>query len=105
MPVEKYGWLPWGFERLGIHQRMHGSRDDFDRFESGGAQIIGHPSGRAFNVWLVFAFRAHTRYAQKLFQLCQMLLLAAINKFGKVHIWGTFKVLSEFYTQLVVRML
>src|SRR5882762_4431524 len=104
MHVEKYRWLPGSFERLGVNQRMQRRRNDFDRLESSRAQIVRHPSGGAFNVWLVFALRAPPRYAQKLFQLREMLLLAAVNEFSKVHI-GDEETLSECYTQLVVRML
>src|SRR6266853_1969109 len=104
MPVEKYRWLPGSFERLGVYQRVQRRRNDFNRFESSSAQIVRHPLRGALDVWLVLALRAHTRYAQKLFQLRQMLLLAAVNEFSKVHI-GDQETLSECYTQLVARLL
>src|SRR2546421_9218163 len=104
MPVEKYRWLPGNFERLGVNERMHRRRNDFDRLESSRAQIVRHPLRGALDVRLVFALCAHTRYAQKLFQLRKMLLLAAVNEFSKVHI-GDEETLSECYTQLVIRML
>src|SRR5256885_8574009 len=86
MPVEKYRWLPGTFERLGVYQRVQGRRNDFDRLESSRAQIVRHPLRGALDVRLVFALCAHTRYAQKLIQLREMLLLAAVNEFSKVHI-------------------
>src|SRR2546429_2283538 len=104
MPVKKYRWLPENFERLGVNQRMQRRRNDFDRLESSRTQIVRHPLRGALDVRLVFALCAHTRYAQKLFQLREMLLLAAVNEFSKVHI-GDEETLSECYTQLVVRRL
>src|SRR5260221_11727532 len=104
MPVEKYGWLPGSFERLGVSQGVQRRGNDFDRLEPRRSQIVRNPLRGALDVRLVFALRAHTRYAQKLFQLRQMLLLAAVNEFSKVHI-GDEETLSECYAQLVVRML
>src|SRR5258707_6953415 len=102
MPVEKYRWLPGSFEPLGVSQGVQRRRNDFDRLKPRRSQIVRNPLRGALDVRLVFALRAHTRYAQKLFQLRQMLLLAAVNEFSKVHI-GDEETLSERYAQPVVR--
>src|SRR6267378_3876203 len=60
MSVKKNSGLTGGFEGFGVNQRMHAGGNDFNFFESGGAQFFGNPAGGALDIRLVLALGADT---------------------------------------------
>src|SRR5260370_3069069 len=85
--VKKNGGLAGRFERFRVNQRMHTGRNDFDFFESGGAQFFGDPARRAFDVRLVFAFRADAGNTQEFAKLGEVLLAVVFDEFSEFHCW------------------
>ena len=69
MAVKENGRFAGSFERFGIDERMEIGGNDFDFLETGGAKMVGHPAGGAFDVRLVLAFRADAGDTQKFTQL------------------------------------
>src|SRR5271163_390702 len=74
MPVEKYRGLAGSFEGFGVNQRMKSGGDYFDRLETGGAQVVGNPTGGALDVLLMLALGADRRNAKEIAQFVEMLL-------------------------------
>jgi hypothetical protein len=58
---------------------------DFNEFEAGDTQVIGHPLGGALDIGLIFGFGADGRNAQKFQEFREMLVAATFDKFSKVH--------------------
>jgi len=83
--VEKNGGLAGRFEGFGVNERMELGGNNFDGFESREAQVIGDPSGAAFDVGLVLAFGADGRDAEKFAKFFEVLLTAAFYEFRKSH--------------------
>ncbi len=74
--VEKDGWFARRVESFGIDERVQRRGNDFNRFKSGGTEIVGDPVGSALDVGLVFGLGADAGDAKKLVQFCKMLLTA-----------------------------
>jgi len=60
--VEKDGGLAGSIEGFGVDERMEMGGNNFDGGEPGRAEVIRDPLGGAFDIGLVFAFGADTRY-------------------------------------------
>ena len=96
--VEKDRGFARGFEGFGINKRMKFGGYNFDGLESRGAQAVCNPFGGAVDVWLMLAFGAYGRDAQKFVELREMLLAATFYKFSKVHIRPPgARIMTQFY--------
>ena len=83
--VEKNRGLAGSFEGFRVNQRIEAGGNDFDCFETGGAEMVGNPTGGAFDVRLMLAFRAYRWDAKEIAQLVKMLLALTFDNFSKVH--------------------
>jgi hypothetical protein len=87
VPVEKDGGLAGRFERFGVDERVHVGRNDFDFFETSGAQFFGNPVGGALDVRLMLTLGTNARDAQEFAKLCKVLLVVVFDEFSKIHGW------------------
>ena len=90
MAVKKDGGLAGSFERFRVDKGMQVGANDFDRGEAGGAEMIGDPTGCAFDVRLMLAFCADARDAKKFAELGEVLVVARVDMLGKIH-KGTYE--------------
>jgi hypothetical protein len=74
--VEKHGGLAGSVERFGIDEWMQRGGNDFDGFESSGAEMVGNPVGSALDVRLVFGLGTDAGDAKKFVQFGEMLVTA-----------------------------
>src|SRR5712691_9099805 len=88
MSVKKNRGPAGSFERFGVNQRMHVGRNDFDRLEAGGAQLVRNPAGCTLDVRLVFALGADAGNAQEFAKLAEMRVTVFFDEVSQVH-WGT----------------
>jgi hypothetical protein len=83
--IEKNRGLARSLQGFRVDQRIKRSGNNFDRFETSGAEMAGDPTGRAFDVRFMLAFRADGRDAKEFAQLVEMLLALTFDNFSKVH--------------------
>ena len=87
MSVEKNCGLAGRFEGFGVDERVHVGGDDFDFFETSGAQFFGNPLGGALDVRLVLTLGTDARDAEKFAKLCKVLFVVVFDEFSEFHGW------------------
>src|SRR5579871_6844143 len=78
---------------------MHFRRQNFDSIQARRSQFVRDPSCRLLNIWLVFAFGADARDAQKLFQFFQVAFAMRFNEPNEFHARSSLIGLPAYYKE------
>jgi hypothetical protein len=74
--IKKHGGLAGRFERFRIDQGMEIRGNDFNRFKSCRAKVVGNPASAPLDVGFVLAFGADAGDTKKFTQLREVLVAA-----------------------------